>query len=111
MCAAEVERMELAQATTELRQSITRFSWLKILLPGLGGLGRRSNRGVSAGLAGLLREYPLLSSLVSLIVAKPLRSAIAAGARPALKWGGLAFVAWEAWRIWQRVKATPDEPQ
>ena len=31
---ADVERMELARATIELRQAVIHFSWLKFVLPG-----------------------------------------------------------------------------
>jgi hypothetical protein len=33
-----------------------------------------------------------------------LRATVAAGAKPALKWGGLALAAWEAYRVWQQIK-------
>ncbi len=49
---ADVERMELAQATIELRQAVTHFSWLKFIVPGFGGMrdaqrtkGELSQRG------------------------------------------------------------------
>jgi hypothetical protein len=105
---ADVERMELAQATIELRQAVTHFSWLKFVLPGLGGLRMGSGSKASflnAGTIGaLLKRYPVVSSLVSLVLAKPLRATVAAGAKPALKWGSLAFAAWEAYRVWQQIK-------
>jgi Protein of unknown function (DUF3318) len=118
---ADVERMEIAQATTDLRTSIKRFSFLNFLMP-----GRSSRRGTSGGASGimhtlsgllsggglntLLTQYPVVSSLASLLLAKPLRAGIARGAKPALKWGGLGLVAWEAFRIWQQMK-TPQPPQ
>jgi hypothetical protein len=100
---ADVERMELLQSTAELRQAVTRFSWLKYLVPGIASM-RWGRKGSGAGIGSLIKEYPLLSSLISLLLAKPLRSTVAAGAKPALKWGSLALAAWEAWRIWQQVK-------
>nr|WKF58436.1 hypothetical protein HUO10_002935 [Paraburkholderia busanensis] len=105
---ADVERMELAQATIELRQAVTHFSWLKFLVPGFGGMrvGRGAKGGMlNAGTIGaLLKEYPLISSIASMVLAKPLRATIAAGAKPALKWGSLALAGWEAFRIWQQMK-------
>jgi hypothetical protein len=105
---ADVERMELAQATIELRQAVTHFSWLKFILPGFGGMrvGRGSKASfLNAGSIGaLLKQYPLISSIASLLLAKPLRATIAAGAKPALKWGSLALAGWEAYRIWQQMK-------
>ncbi|MFM0190210.1 DUF3318 domain-containing protein [Paraburkholderia nemoris] len=105
---ADVERMELAQATIELRQAVTHFSWLKFILPGFGGMrvGRGSKASfLNAGSIGaLLKQYPLVSSIASLLLAKPLRATIAAGAKPALKWGSLALAGWEAYRIWKQIK-------
>jgi hypothetical protein len=106
---ADVERMELAQATIELRQAVTHFSWLKFILPGFGGMrmGKGSKAGVlnAASIGALLKQYPLISSIASLVLAKPLRATIAAGAKPALKWGSLALAGWEAYRIWKQIKS------
>ena len=105
---ADVERMELAQATIELRQAVTHFSWLKFIVPGLGGVRTRGGEKASfinAGTIGaLLKQYPFVSSLASMLLAKPMRSKVAAGAKPALKWGSLGLAAWEAYRIWQQMK-------
>ncbi len=105
---ADVERMELAQATIELRQAVTHFSWLKFILPGFGGMqvGKGPKAGfINAGTIGaLLKQYPIISSIASLILAKPLRATVAAGAKPLLKWGSLGLAGWEAYRIWQQMK-------
>jgi hypothetical protein len=105
---AEVERVELTQATLELRQAVTHFSWLKFVIPGFGGMrvGKGSKASVlNAGTIGaLLKQYPFISSIASLLLAKPLRATVVAGAKPALKWGSLALGAWEAFRIWQQMK-------
>ncbi|MCC8401306.1 DUF3318 domain-containing protein [Paraburkholderia sp. MMS20-SJTN17] len=108
---ADVERVELAQATFEFREAVTRFSWLKFVIPGLGGVrvGKGAKASVlNAGTIGaLLKQYPFVSSIVSLLLAKPLRSTIVSGAKPALKWGGIALGVWEAFRIWQQMKNDP----
>ena len=108
MVRADVERMELAQATTQLRQAVTHFSWLRFIVPGFGGMRTGSGSKTSflnAGSIGaLLKQYPIISSIASLLLAKPLRSTIAAGAKPVLKWGSLALAGWEAYRIWQQIK-------
>jgi hypothetical protein len=100
----DVERMELARATIELRQAVVHFSWLKFILPGFGGM--RVGKGfLNAGTIGaLLKQYPLISSIASLVLAKPLRATVAGGAKPVLKWGGLALAGWEAYRIWRQMK-------
>ncbi|NUY03206.1 DUF3318 domain-containing protein [Paraburkholderia youngii] len=104
---ADVERVELAQAAFELRRAVTHFSWLKFVIPGFGGLrvGKGPKASVlNAGTIGaLLKQYPLISSIVSLLLAKPLRATVIRSARPALKWGGLALGAWEAVRVWQQM--------
>ncbi|ANB71388.1 DUF3318 domain-containing protein [Paraburkholderia phytofirmans] len=106
---ADVERMELVQATIELRKAVTHFSWLKFILPGFGGMrvGRGSNTSFlnAASIGALLKQYPLISSIASLLLAKPLRATITAGAKPALKWGSLALAGWEAYRIWKQMKS------
>ena len=99
---ASVERAEMAEALVDIRATVTNFSWLRFVVPGFGRSGARG--GVASGLGSLLKEYPLISSLISLIVAKPLRTSIVSVARPVIKWGGLAFTAWEAYRVWQQVR-------
>ncbi|WP_233800077.1 DUF3318 domain-containing protein [Paraburkholderia sp. HP33-1] len=105
---ADVERVELAQATFEFRQAVTRFSWLKFVIPGFGGVrvGKGPKASVlNAGTIGaLLKQYPIISSIASLLLAKPLRATVVAGAKPALKWGSIALGVWEAFRIWQQMK-------
>ncbi|RAS22835.1 DUF3318 domain-containing protein [Paraburkholderia bryophila] len=114
MVRADVERMELAQATIELRQAVTHFSWLKFLVPGFSnmrpGRGSKSSFLNTANLGTLLKEYPLISSIASMVLAKPLRATLAAGAKPALKWGSLALAGWEAYRIWQQMKRDSAAP-
>jgi hypothetical protein len=99
---ASVERAEMAESLVDLRQAVTSFSWLRFVMPGFGRSSAAA--GMGAGLGNLLKQYPLLSSLASLVLAKPLRASIATVARPAIKWGGLAFTAWEAYRVWQQVR-------
>ncbi|MBN3812597.1 DUF3318 domain-containing protein [Paraburkholderia sp. Ac-20347] len=109
---ASVERAEMAESLVELRETVTHFSWLRFLVPGFAGSsGGASAAGLGAGIGGLLKQYPLLSSLASLVLAKPLRESVASAARPVVKWGGLAFTAWEAWRIWQQVRRQRGAPQ
>ncbi|CAH2782401.1 MAG: FIG00453113: hypothetical protein [uncultured Paraburkholderia sp.] len=106
---ADVERMELAQATIELREAVTHFSWLKLIVPGFaavraGSRGGKSNFLNAGNFGVLLKQYPLISSVVSMVLTKPLRATVAAGAKPALKWGSLALAGWEGYRIWQQMK-------
>jgi hypothetical protein len=105
---ADVERMELAQATLDLRQAVTHFSWLRFIIPGFGGMrmGKGSKASVinAATLGALLKQYPFASSIISMLLAKPLRATVMASAKPALKWGSLALAAWEGFRIWQQMK-------
>ncbi|AXE99429.1 DUF3318 domain-containing protein [Paraburkholderia hospita] len=108
---ADVERMELAQATLDLRNAVTHFSWLKFIVPGFaGGMPWGRRRGAAAGIGALLKEYPLISSIVSLLLAKPLRATVVGTAKPVLKWGSVGLAAWEAYRIYQQVKRESRKP-
>ena len=72
---ADVERMEIAQATTDLRYSVTHFSFLKMLIPGrkAGGFGKgraaSSGGGILSLLTGLLSGGNL-GSFTTLCVAR-----------------------------------------
>jgi hypothetical protein len=57
----------------------------------------------------LLRQYPIIGSVASLILTKPVRTKILRGAKPALKWGGIGLVVWEGFRVWQQMKTTSTE--
>ena len=121
---ADVERMELAQASADLRYKVSHFSFLSLLIPGrgkrgrspggsgfmsrLGGLSGLFNKGSGLGL--LLKQYPIVSSLASLVLTKPVRTRLLRSAKPILKWGGLGLVGWEVYRVWQQMKSSPDEP-
>ncbi|AME22945.1 DUF3318 domain-containing protein [Burkholderia sp. PAMC 26561] len=126
---ADVERMELAQASADLRYKVKHFSVLNMIMPGRGKRGRSTGVGGfmnrmtggagGGGLSGLgsffnasnlsllLKQYPVVGSLASLILAKPVRTRLLASAKPLLKWGGLGLVGWEAYRVWQQMKSTP----
>ncbi|MDR5749680.1 MULTISPECIES: DUF3318 domain-containing protein [unclassified Caballeronia] len=121
---ADVERMEIAQASADLRHSVTHFSFLKFLIPrrAAGGFGRNRAAGGGGGIASLLsgllsgggvssllRQYPIIGSLASLVLTKPVLSKLARGAKPALKWGGLGLLVWEGFRVWQQMKTTSTE--
>lgn len=105
---ASVERAEMTEAIVELRETVTHISWLRFLVPGFAR--GASVASVGSGLGNLLKQYPMLSSLVSLVVAKPLRSTVLSAARPLVKWGGLAFTAWEAYRVWQQMRRQSNRP-
>jgi hypothetical protein len=119
---ADVERMEVAQASAELRYKVRHFSVLSLLIPGRSKRGRASSGGGfmsrisglggllnSSGLGLLLKQYPVVSSLASLVLAKPVRSRLLKSAKPLLKWGGLGLLGWEAYRVWQQMKSGPSD--
>lgn len=100
---SEVERLELAEAAAEVRHAVTRFSWLKVFIPGLSSHKfSQSAKNLNANLGQLVNQYPMISSLASLVLAKPLRSLLRASAGPVLKWGSVGFAAWEVYRIWKQ---------
>ena len=122
---ADVERMELRQATYDLRTSVTHFSVLRFLMPGSGGSrrwGKRGRGGSAGGIGGMLasllgsgnvgllfKQYPVIGSLASLVLTKPVRTKLLHSAKPVLKWGGLALAGWEGWRIYTQMKNAAPE--
>lgn len=100
---AEVERSEFAQARAELHRKFANLSWLKLLVPGLGRVrSTGTSRGVNATLSDWVFNHPLVSSLASLVLTKPLRATVSAGAKPLLKWGALGAAGWAALRVWSQ---------
>jgi hypothetical protein len=82
------------------------------LLSRVGGLFGGSGASGRSGLSGigmLLKQYPVVSSLASLVLTKPVRQRLLRSAKPLLKWGGLGLVGWEAYRVWQQMKSGPTE--
>ncbi|WP_107150472.1 DUF3318 domain-containing protein [Trinickia symbiotica] len=99
---AEVERSEFVRARAELHAKLERFGWLKLLLPRFGSAKTKaSGKGFSATLSDLV-SHPLVGTLVSMLVAKPLRSKLSAGTKPLLKWGALGAAAWTGYRLLSR---------
>ncbi len=102
---SNMERIELTQAATDLRQTVTHFHWLKSLLPRFSSApAGKVTKAVTANLGVLINQYPLLSSIVSVLLAKPIRSLLKSGAKPIFKWGPLGFAAWEIYRSWKATK-------
>ncbi|HVW49824.1 MAG TPA: DUF3318 domain-containing protein [Trinickia sp.] len=111
---AEVERSEFVQARLELHRKFANLSWLGLLVPGFG-LGRArpktTGRGVNATLSDWVLSHPLVSSLASLILTKPLRATVAAGAKPLLKWGALGAAGWAGLRLWSHLSSRKPQEQ
>jgi hypothetical protein len=108
---AEVERAELRQASADLRHNVSNFSWLKLMLPSLGlKLRGGSGKGLNATISQLVAQYPLVGSIASMLLAKPLRGLLKASVKPTLKWGALGLALWETYRIWRQVKQSKTHP-
>src|ERR1700730_2616357 len=60
---AAVERAEITQASQELRGTLSRFSWIKWLLPRWPG-----SKGDMGQFGALFKRYPLISSLASMVL-------------------------------------------
>lgn len=107
---AEVERAEFVQARAELHRKFENLSWLKLLVPGFGrARGKPGGRGVNATLTDWVLGHPLVSSLASVVLTKPLRATVAAGAKPLLKWGALGAAAWAGLRVWSQLSGKQRE--
>jgi hypothetical protein len=91
----ELERMEIAEASAELRARFAHFGWLKMLVPRFGA------RGGIAGFGHLLKDYPLLSSLASLALTQGPKIRSLKRFKPVLKFGAVAFAAWQAVTLWK----------
>ncbi|WP_082710027.1 DUF3318 domain-containing protein [Burkholderia sp. TSV86] len=108
---SDAERLEFAHAGAELRQSVTQFKWLKLIVPGLStSVFGKSARNVNTVLGTLVNQYPLLSSLASILLAKPARTLLRVSARPALKWGAIGLAVWNVYRIWKQMKSDNRQP-
>jgi hypothetical protein len=106
---AEVERAEFVQARAELNQKFANLGWIKLLVPGLGGMrAKRPGRGANASIGDWLFQHPLVTSLASLLLRKPLRATVAAGAKPLLKWGALGAAAYAGLRAWSHFSHKQD---
>jgi Protein of unknown function (DUF3318) len=99
---ADLERLEIAKASAELRHGVTGFRWVRWVLPSFRAT--RSLRGIPA-IGSLLEHYPLLGSLASLAVAGPIRRTVVRHAKPLLKIGALGVAGWQAYRIWRDLRS------
>ncbi|RKP51268.1 DUF3318 domain-containing protein [Trinickia fusca] len=100
---ADVERAEFIKARTELSKTFTSFGWLKLLVPGfVARKAKGSGKGINTSLSEWVANHPLASSLASMILGKPLRAALRAGAKPLLKWGALGAAGFAAYRLWRQ---------
>lgn len=97
----ELERLELREATTDLRARVAHFGWLRMLMPRFGGA-----RGGVAGLGHLLKDYPFVSSLLSLALTHGPKLTGLRRLRPWLKLSAAGFGAWQAFKLW-RATTTP----
>lgn len=98
---ADLERFEIVQAGTELRQGVTKLSWIGWLMPGISRI--RSLRRLPA-VGALLDQYPLLGSIASVAFAGPVRRVVLRNAKPLLKWTVLGATAWQGYKLWKAVR-------
>ncbi len=92
---AAVERAEIAETSAELRHKFTHLGWLKWLAPAW-----TVGRAEVGALGGLMKEYPLLASLASIVLSGPLRRVAARVGGPAAKLGTVALAAWTIYKVW-----------
>ncbi|WP_147432278.1 DUF3318 domain-containing protein [Pararobbsia silviterrae] len=98
----ELERLEVREATAELRGRFAHFGWLRMLMP------RMSGRGGLAGLGHMLKDYPFLSSVVSLALTHGPKLKGLGRLRPLLKFGAVGFGAWQVVRLWRAANEPSD---
>lgn len=105
---ADVARMELMQSIFKLKQAVT---YLNLLRHFLSSFGQFCWIRKGTAIAALFKTYPLVSSLVSLLLAKLLKISITKSVKPALKWGSFAFAIWKICHICYRIKTDISRPK
>lgn len=98
----ELERMDLREATHDLRERFAHFGWLRMLMPRMGA------RGGVAGLAHLLKDYPFVSSLASLALTHGPKLKVLRRARPFIKLAAVGIGAWQLVKLWRTANAPGD---
>ncbi|CAB3786510.1 DUF3318 domain-containing protein [Pararobbsia alpina] len=101
---SELERREIAEASAELRSRFAHFGWLKMLVPRFGA------RGGLAGFSHMLKDYPLVSSLASLALTHGPKMKSLKRLKPMLKFGAVAFAAWQAVKLWKAATGGDGSP-
>ena len=91
----ELERLELREATVELRGRFAHFGWLRMLMPRMGG------RGGVGGLGILLKDYPFMSSVISLAITHGPKLGALKRLRPLLKLVAVGFGGYELVKLWR----------
>lgn len=100
----ELERLELREATTDLRSRFAHFGWLRMVMPRFGA------RGGVAGLGHLLKDYPFVSSLASLALTHGPKLRALRRVRPLLKLAIAGLGAWQAVKLWRAANSPDDGP-
>lgn len=101
---AAVERADIAETSAELRHTFAHFGWLKWLAPAW-----TVGRAEVGAIGGLMKEYPLLASLASVVLSAPLRRIAARVGGPAAKLGAVALAGWTIYKVWRSTRADAAE--
>lgn len=96
---AALERIELAEQALAVKRAAAPLALLRAVWPGVAAGWRGREGGLGLAFA-LLRRYPVVSSVLSLIAAKRGLGFVGRVA----KWGGLAAAGWSAYRAWRLVR-------
>ncbi|CBW75546.1 unnamed protein product [Mycetohabitans rhizoxinica HKI 454] len=104
---ADLDRLDIAQAGQELRQGVTKFSWLGRLMPGISRF--RSLRRLPA-IGALLGQHPVLGSIASAAFSGPVRRMVMRNAKPLLKWTVVGTIAWRGYKLWKAVRPQRSMP-
>lgn len=101
---SEMHRADILGAANGVRHTVTGFAWVKSLVPGVSARRLlRSTKHLNANIGGLFEQYPLLSSVVTMALAEPMRRVARRAAAPTLKWGGVALAAWQSRKLWRKM--------
>ncbi|MCG1042682.1 DUF3318 domain-containing protein [Mycetohabitans sp. B8] len=98
---ADLDRLDIADAGQALRQGVSKLSWIRWLMPGIGRF--RSLRRLPA-IGALLDQHPVLASIASAAFAGPVRRVVIRNAKPLLKWTVVGAAAWQGYKLWKEVR-------
>lgn len=96
---AQLERMQLSEHIADLRRTTTFGALFRNAMPGFA-----AGKGIPM-LIDLFKRYPYLSSAISVGISRFKKPLL----RKALGVGGLVLLAWQAWRLINKIRSKPEQ--
>ncbi|WP_225721640.1 DUF3318 domain-containing protein [Candidatus Vallotiella sp. (ex Adelges kitamiensis)] len=99
---AHRNRIDIANASEEIRQGVSKLSWIKWLIPGISRC--RVLSGLPAAICESLNQYPVLSSIISATLAGSVRRLVIRNFKHLLKWTVISAAVWTSYNLWKAVR-------